>query len=114
MDRRSGKTDKEVSIYDGIMRYLHASGSSARQSWSCYREALWVQVAQCSLSSMAFLLSELVQYTVARSASHEEVISRLMNAGFEVGRRAVEIVSNRHALLKHMFTTFVQRPEVDT
>eukprot|EP00892_Ulva_mutabilis_P006782 jgi/Ulvmu1/4476/UM002_0201.1 len=53
------------------------------------------EIAQCSLSSMAYLLSELVQYTVARSASHEEVISRLMNAGFEVGRRAVEIVSNR-------------------
>lgn len=45
---------------------------------------------------MAYLLSELVQYTIARSASHEEVISRLMNAGFEVGRRAVEIVSSRH------------------
>ena len=44
---------------------------------------------------MAYMLSELVQYTIARSSSHEEVISRLMNAGFEVGRRAVEIVSFR-------------------
>ena len=44
---------------------------------------------------MAYMLSELVQYTIARSTSHEEVVSRLMNAGFEVGRRAVEIVSFR-------------------
>lgn len=44
---------------------------------------------------MAFLLSELVQYTTARCASHEELVSRLMNAGFEVGRRCIELVSYR-------------------
>jgi hypothetical protein len=44
---------------------------------------------------MAFLLSEFVQYTTARCASHEELVSRLMNAGFEVGRRAIELVSYR-------------------
>ena len=50
---------------------------------------------RCSLSTFAFLLSELVQYTTARCASHEELVSRLMNAGYEVGRRCIELVSYR-------------------
>jgi Transport protein particle (TRAPP) component len=53
------------------------------------------QVAQCSLSSLAFLLSELVQYSTSRCASHEEMVSRLSNAGYEVGRRAIELVTFR-------------------
>ena len=44
-----------------------------------------VQVPRCSLSTVAFLLSELLQYTMARCASHEELVARLMNAGYEVG-----------------------------
>jgi hypothetical protein len=56
-----------------------------------------MQVGRCSLSAMAFLLSEFVQYTTARCASHEELVSRLMNVGFEVGRRAIEVVSYRYA-----------------
>lgn len=54
-----------------------------------------MQVQRCSLSTLAFLLSELVQYTTAQCASHDEMISRLMNAGFEVGRRSIQLVSYR-------------------
>lgn len=53
------------------------------------------EAPRCSLSSMAFLLSELVQYDTARCTSHDELVSRLMNAGFEVGQRAIEILNYR-------------------
>lgn len=56
-----------------------------------------LQVPRCSLSTLAFLLSELVQYTTAQCASHDEMVSRLMNAGFEVGRRCIQLVAYRYA-----------------
>lgn len=66
------------------------------------------QVPRCSLSSMAFLLAELVSYTTARCASHEELVARLLNAGFEVGRRAAELVNYRCARARARDVRLVQ------
>ena len=60
-----------------------------------------LQVPRCSLSSMAFLLAELVAYTTARCAGHEELVARLLNAGFEVGRRAAELINYRCVDILH-------------
>ena len=90
MDKTISKSEKDVRPRPHTQRRVPPNHSSANTLAAA-------QVPRCSLSAMAFLLSELVQYTTARCASHEELVSRLMNAGFEVGRRCIELVSYRCA-----------------
>lgn len=50
---------------------------------------------QVSLSSFAYLFSELVQYSQTRVNSTQELETRLMNAGYGIGLKMLELVSYR-------------------
>lgn len=79
-----------------VLRQVFFLALCASQSWVS-PDGDGPQVPTCSLSSLAYLLSELIQYTQSRCRSHAEVESRLQNAGYEVGQRVVEILGYRCA-----------------
>lgn len=83
-----------------VLRQVFLLALCASQSWvslTLSPDGDGPQVPTCSLSSLAYLLSELIQYTQSRCRSHAEVESRLQNAGYEVGQRVVEILGYRCA-----------------